>query len=166
MEANIEISVIYSEKEIKKAVSFYILRVSDIRNYALIVYPILIIAIVLSLVFRDFAMLSFIYFFIGVILYYFYYNRPIQAYLKIYMKRKRRQYCFDKDRVLVTGEEFKSECLWSMFRKAYEIPSAFLLLDDNKSIYIFPKTCFSNTQILEQMRSLLAIKFPDIKSYK
>jgi len=166
MEANIEISVIYSEKEIKKAVSFYILRVCDMRTYALIIYPILIIAIVLSLVFRDFALLSFIYFFIGAILFYFYYYRPIRAYLKLYMKRKGEHYCFDKDRVLITGEEFKSECLWSILKKAYEIPSAFLLLDDNKSIYIFPKTCFSSTQILEQMRNLLALKFPDIKSYK
>jgi len=166
METNIEINVSYNENEIKKALSFYILRVCEIRTYAFLTYPIIIGAIVLSLIFNEYALLSLVFFFCGVMLFYFYYQRPIQDYLKVYGKRKGAGYRFSDDRVFITGEEIRSECLWSIFKKAYEIPSAFLLVDDNKFVYVFPKTCFNDTLIIEKMRDSLASKFSTFRTYK
>ena len=166
MEPNIEVKVAYEKKEIKKAMSYYILRVCGVRTFALITCPIIIVAIILSFVFNEYALLSIIFIFAGYILHYIYYQRPIEGYLKFYQKRKGGIYRFSNDGVNVVGEDIKSQYLWSVFKKAYEIPSAFLLFDDNKFIYIFPKACFSDNQSIELFHNLLSPKFPGFKEYK
>jgi len=166
METNIEIDVNYNKNEIKKAISSFLLLVCNMRTYALITYPILVIVIVLSLIFSDNALLPLSFFFVGVVLFYYYYQRPIHGYLKYYEKRGERLFKFTNDNVLIIGKVVRSECMWTLYKKAHEIPSAFLLLDDNKFVYIFPKSCFSDTLTLEQMRSLLSEKFPNFKAYK
>ena len=163
VESNIEVKITYEKNEIKKAISYYILRVCDIRTFALITYPIIIIAIILSFIFSENALLSIIFIFAGYILYYMYYQRPIDGYLKFYQKRKGGIYGFSNDGVNVVGEEIKSQYLWSVFKKAYEIPFAFLLLDDNKFVYIFPKSCFGDSQSIEQTHDLLTKIFSNFK---
>ena len=165
MNTNIEVKITYEKSEIKKAMSFYILRVCDIRTYALVTYPIIIVAAILSLVFSEYALLSIIFIFAGYILYYIYYQRPIDGYLKFYQKRKGGIYKFNNDGVNVVGEEMQGQYLWSVFKKAYEIPSAFLLLDDNKFVYILSKSCFSDNQSIELFHHLLSQKIPSIKAY-
>ena len=165
MEANIELRMDYNETEMKKALSFYILRVRDIRTYVFVVYPILFIAIILTLIFTDFALLPFVWFICGVIFFYFYYQRPIEGYLKGYKKIGSILYRFYEDKVFVVGENVQSECSWALFNKGYEIPSAFLLMDENESLYVLPKTYFSNPWQIEQMHSLLIAKIPSFKVY-
>lgn len=165
METTIEVDVHYDETEIKKAISCYILRVRGIRTYALIVYPVIFIASILSFLSETYVLLGLIYLLGGVILYCLYYQRPIEGYLKFYRKRKGGHYTFATGKILAVGDEIRSEYLWSVFKKAYEIPSAFLFLDDNKFVYIFPKSCFSEESAVVQMRSLVDKQFVDFKKY-
>lgn len=162
LESNIEVKITYEKNEIKAAISYYILQVCRIRVYAFIAYPIIIVATTLSIIFGEYAV-AIIFAFGGYILYYIYYQRPIDGYLKFYQKRKGGIYRFSSDSISVVGEEIQSQYLWSVFEKAYETPSAFLLLDDNKFIYIFPKSCFNNNQSIEQMYNLLLQKIPSFK---
>lgn len=166
MGKGIEIEITYNDNEIRKAISFYILHVCDMRIYAFIVYPMIFAAIVLSLIFKNYAPLSLIFLLCGFIIYYVYYQKPLEGYSKFYRKRKGGMYHFENDKVLITGAEIKSEYAWSVFKKAYEIPSAFLLIDDNKFIYIFPKTCFNSALMIEQLSDLLTIKMSGFKKYK
>jgi len=165
-DANIEVKITYEQNEIKKAISYYILRVYGIRTYAIIVYPILVAAVAFSLIFSEYALLSIVFILAGYILYYIYYQRPIDGYLKFYRKREGCIYGFSNDGVTVAGEEVQSQFLWSVFKKAYEIPVAFLLLDDNKFIYVFSKSCFRDNQSNDQMHKLLSEKFPNFREYR
>ena len=165
VKSSIEVKITYEKNEIKKAISYYILRVCGIRTYALITYPIITVAIILSLVFKEYALLSIVFIFAGYILYYIYYQRPIDGYLKFYQKRNGGIYEFNDDNVNVVGEEIQSQYLWSVFKKAYEVPSAFLLMDDNKFVYVFSKSCFGDNQSIEQIHNLLSKKFPQFKVY-
>jgi len=165
LETNIEIKVNNNEKVIKKVVSFYILRVRDMRTWALLTLPLIFVAIILSLIYRDYAPLSIVFFILGVVLFYIYYQRPIQRYLKVYRESKTRLFRLDDDKVIIIGKNIQIECLWAYFKKAFEIPSAFLLYADNGTLLIFPKSYFNNTQTLEQVRFLLSVKFSDIKTY-
>jgi hypothetical protein len=77
----------------------------------------------------------------------------------------RCQYQFSDESVTIVGEKVKSECSWSVFNKAYEIPSAFLLMYDKKFIYIIPKGCFYEPEMIERMHSLLSEKIQKFKKY-
>ncbi len=166
MGKNIEIEITYNDNEIRKAISFYIIHICDTRTYAFIAYPMIFAAILLSLIFGGYPLLALVFLLCGFILYYVYYQKPIEGYLKFYRKRKGGIYRFENDKVHIIGTEVQSECAWSVFKKAYEIPSAFLLIDDNKFVYIFPKVCFNSTPMIEQLSDLLAIKISGFKKYK
>jgi hypothetical protein len=161
---SVEVDIFYNEIEIKKAISFYILHIRDIKTFAIVVYSVIFVAVVLSLFFSVW--LSLLYFFAGLLLHYIYYQRPIKAYLKFYQKRKGAHYSLMDDKISVVGEEIKSEYTWTVFKKAFETPSAFLLLDDNKFIYVFPKTCFSELLEIEKAHNLMIAKFSDFKEYR
>ena len=165
MDATIEVNIMYIEKEIKKAITFYILRICNIRTYALIAYPIIIAAIVLSLIFDGYAILAAVFFLCGIILYYIYYQRPIDGYIKFYSKKTGGLYCFNEDAVSFVGKETKGECAWTAFKKAYETPSAFLLIDANEFVHVFSKSSFSEDIMIEQLHDLIAAKKPDFKAY-
>ena len=158
MESNVEVKITYEKSEIKKAISYYILWVCNIRTYALVVYPIIIATIILSIMASEYELVPIVFVLAGYILYYIYYQRPIDGYLKFYQKRKGGVYCFSNDGVSVVGEEIQIQYVWSVFIKAYEIPSAFLLLDDNKFVYILPKSCFGDNKSIEQIHNLLLQK--------
>lgn len=166
MEKGIEVEITYPDNEVKKALSFYLLRVRGLRTYALIVYPVLLAAAVLLFLSSLHVSVALSYLFLGCILYYAYYQRPIKGYLKFYEKRKGGTYRFEVDRVHSVGVEIQSDFSWSVFKKAYEIPSAFLLLDDNQFIYIFSKSCFNGEAEIEGLRDLLAVKIPGFKVYQ
>ena len=165
VEAAVEVKLTYDKSEIKKAISYYILRVCGFRLYALITYTILFAAIIVSLVFSKYAPLSIVFIFAGFILYYLYYQRPIDGYLKYYQKTEACIYRFSNDRVHVVSEEIQSQFLWSVFKKGYEIPFAFLLLDDNKFVYVFSKSRFSDDQSIEQTHDLLSKRIPNFKVF-
>ena len=83
--------------------------------------------------------------------------------IKVLRKEKRRPIFLFRGYIKVIGEEIQSTFSWSLFKKAYSIPSAFLYYDNNKFMYVFPKRCFSNNKDIEQLE-ILAQK--SIKAYK
>ena len=166
MTAEIEIEVTYHEKEIKKAISFYILRVIGMRIYAILAYSALLVLIIFSLLVIGYALLVIVFIISGYILFYIYYQRPVEQYIKAYSMRKSAIYRFCSDRVCITSEDAKSECMWSVFMGAYEIPSAFLLINKNKTATIIPKISITNESDLERFRNLLCEIYPGFKVYK
>ena len=123
-----------------------------------IVYPVIIIGIILSFIFNYYGILPFAFLFVGFLFHYLYYIRPMERYKTYYRTRKGGTYIFNNANVLVLGEEIQSTVLWSVFKKAYEIPFAFLLVDTNKFIYIFPKNCFDDINDIDKLRRLLTEK--------
>ena len=166
VETDIEISVCYNDKEVKKAISFYLLRICDMRTFAFIMYATLLIAIIFTIIVSGLALLSIIFIISGYIIFYIYYQRPIDGYLKIHKKRKDVLFRFCNDKICMTQKEAISECQWLFFKNVYDIPSAFLLVDANKFIYIVPKICIHEKATTEQLRSLLTEKYPDLKEFK
>ena len=172
-ESNIVVKITYEKSEIKRAISYYTLRIRNIRTYALIVYPIITILIISLFLASEYKPQSIIEYapqvvtliFFGHVFYYRGYQQPVKGYLKYYQKRSGGIYGFSNDGVSFVGEEVQSQYLWSVFKKAYEVPSAFLLMDDNKFILVFPKSCFSDSQSIDQFHDLLLKKFPDFKVY-
>ena len=165
-EHSIKVMIAYEDSEVSKAIAYYILRIQNMRLYALMAVPIIIVSIILSRMFAEIALLLIVFLFAGCILYYLYYKRPIDGYLKFYRKRSGGQYSFNNDCVCVVGNEIQSRYLWSVFKKAYDIPSAFLLMDDNQFIYVFPKSCFDDIQSIEQLHDLLIKRYPDLEVHK
>ena len=159
METSVEVNVSYPEKEVKKAVSYYILRIKGMRVYAFIAYPIISLFIIFSLWYgihnESYLILPFIFLFILLIIHNLYYSRPMQVYTAYYRKRKGGTYKFNDDFIYGTNDEIQSTISWSIYKKAYETPSAFLLIDVNNFIYIFPKICFDSVIDIDNMRDLL-----------
>ncbi len=151
MEKFVEVAMTYSEQEIKKAVSFFVLSIQKMKKYFLAVYIILAVAIIWILTSDIHIILSPLLMILGYLFFYVYYQRPCDNYVKYYQKRKSSTYKFTDKNISVTCEDFQSVISWSFYKKAYETPTAFLLLDDNKSIYIFPKVFFKKEE-----RALLA----------
>ncbi len=156
---SVEVNISYEPKEIKRAISFYLLHLNKLKIYAFIVYPIVLGFIAVSLVSVTYAALAPVFALGAWILYYMYYQRLIQAYLHYYSKRKGATYRFAGDKVYIIGEEVQSKCLWSVFKSAYEIPSAFLLIDENKFIHVFSKLCFTDALSQERLRALFEAKY-------
>jgi len=155
MATDVEVQINYSEKEVKKAISFWLLKIYKVKIMFFIVYPIIIIGIILSLIFSQYAILSIAFIFFGLLFHYFYYIGPLESYKAFYRKRKGGTYIFNNAHILIIGDEIQSTILWSVFKKSYEIPFAFLLTDANKFIYIFPKNCFNDNDEIDKLRKLL-----------
>ncbi|MCL2153789.1 MAG: YcxB family protein [Oscillospiraceae bacterium] len=162
MEISVEVNISYPEKEVKKAVSYYILKIKDMRVYAFIAYPIISLLIILSLWYsihnKPFLVLPIIFSFGLFIIHNLYYSRPIQVYTAYYRKRKGGTYKFYDNHICSTNDEIQSTISWSVYKKAYETPSAFLLIDDNRFIHIFPKICFDSVIDIDNLRDLLCMK--------
>ena len=62
---------------------------------------------------------------------------------------------FGKENVFIQDEEIQSTVKWSVWKKAFETPSAFLLLYENEFIHIFPKSCFSCESDIDALRVFL-----------
>jgi hypothetical protein len=159
---DIEVNIVYHENEIKKAISFYLLKIKNMRIYAIVAYAILGLATIASLFycFYDSAYLGLpiMFLFIWFIIHYIYYIRPLQAYKEYYMKQKGAMYRFRHDNVFRTNDEAQSTIQWTVYIKAYETTSAFLLIDRNEFICVFPKNCFDSVSDLEDIRRLLITK--------
>lgn len=166
METTIEVKISYDDNEIKQALSFYYLRVYGLQKFAIICIAMFCIAVVLSFIYENYAPVLILFLITGSLIYYFFYDSPIRGYIRFYRKRKGGVYQFNSEKVLIIGEEIKTECLWAVYKKGFEIPSAFLMLDDNKFIYIFPKSCFSDIEQIEKLRHMLVDKIPDFKIFK
>ena len=87
-------------------------------------------------------------------------------YLQYYEGDNGIYYRLNDERVLAIKEGSCSKSPWPSFSKAYETPSAFLLLCGDGTVYIFPKVCFGDEQKVKQMRGLLNVKLPGMRIYK
>ena len=167
MDNSIEIRInSYDKNEIKKALSFYILKVREMNVYFWIVYTVISMAVVLSLIFSQHAPLSIIFLACGFTFHFFYYIRPINWYKEYYEKAKNIVCKFNRDCLEMANETTRSTSSWKAFKKAFEIPSAFLLLDENKFIYVFLKCHFANSSEIEKIRALLSENILHFKVYK
>lgn len=167
MERTIDICVTCDEKEFRRAISFYILRICDIRNYAVTIFVTMLIVTIWSLWVSDYGLLlAGACLACGYAAFYFYYKRPMEGYLRYYKKRGTLTYRFCDDKISIATEDVQSECLWTVFQKAYEIPSAFLLADANKFLYIVPKSAFADICAVERLRNLMRTKFRKFKIYE
>lgn len=154
MDSYIEAEIKYIEEEFTKALSFYILRICNIRLYFAIMYFIVIIATVLIILYY-YAAISIVFLFIGAIFHYFFYSGPMEQYKRVSKKRGMVIYRFSYENVLSSSVNAQSTIMWSAFKKSYESASAFFLLDDNKFVYIFPKICFSSSSDIDRLRDIL-----------
>jgi len=162
---DIEIKIDYNDTDVKKAISFLILRITGMKTAFMVIFFALAVSVAISLIVVHSAILSVIFLLAGFLFYYFYYQRPVNKYVEFYQKRKHRIYRFSDENVQMIGENVHSNCLWSVFKKSYETPSYFLLIDDNRFIYIFPKSFFDNRFDIERLRELFSKKFTDFKLY-
>ena len=90
-----------------------------------------------------------------IIHYLFYYRIPTERYVAFYRKRKGGTYTFSQNEIKIVGIEMQMVCAWSLYKKAMEIPNSFLLLDENKFIYVFQKNCFNTQEDIQNFRILL-----------
>jgi len=158
MEKYIEVKTSYSEKEVRKAISFYIWRIYKLRTYTIIAYTVMFLAAILSLLFSPYSILTPVLLFCGLLFHYFYYIRPVESYLNYYRKSKNPTYRFSDEKVLSTSKEIQSTILWTVFKKAYNIPAAFLLTDENKFVYVLPKNCFCSELDIDEFSKMLIRK--------
>ena len=166
MNPNVEVTIIYSPKEVRKAISFFILRIDRMLNFMLIVYAILLVAFVLTAVFDRYPWISLLFLLIGLVLHYFLYIRLMSQYKHIYRKGRDAVYQFNEENITITGENIQSIVLWQMYKKAYEIPSAFLLVDQNKLITIIPKNSFADSREAGKLCELLTKKITVFETWK
>ena len=174
MEKEIEVNCCYRKGDAKKAMSFYLLRIKNMRVYVYITYPILLLVIIISLWcgFRDniYFTLAASFLFVWLVMHYYYYLRPMQAYEKAYEKayskinEKTISYKFSKESVFISNENLQSTAQWAYFQKAHETPSAFLLLHE-RNVFILPKSCFDSVSDIDDLRELLKINGYVMKQY-
>ena len=158
MQADVTVNISYNDHEVKKAVAFWLLRINKIRTLFFVAYPCLILASLCFFLYGGSIVLAIACVLIGVLIHCFFYVRPLAGYKEFYGKRKGGTYTFGETRVLITGAEIESTVAWTMYKKAYETPVAFLLLDDNRFVYVFPKSCFNDMTDMDKLRNLLIRK--------
>ncbi|MDQ2087963.1 YcxB family protein [Herbivorax sp. ANBcel31] len=166
MEKVVEVEIRYSDKDIKQALSYLILQL-NMFWICLISCPIIVVGIFLYGLIYGFSnntnglIISFLV--LSVIIYIVYYYLPISRYLDFYRKRNGGTYIFSSKQIESIGKEVQSIFNWSVFKKAYDIPTAFLLADENEFLYIFPKNLFENSKDILTMQQLIS---ENIENYK
>jgi hypothetical protein len=169
LEKTIEVKISYCDKDIKQAM-FYIIN----HIYRLWVVVLCSILVVLGILFYGISKgfddylfgLTFVFAFITLLFDGFCYQRPINGYISFYRKRKGGKYIFSENDIKAIGEEIQSTFIWSVFKKAYDIPSALVFIDENRFMYIFPKRCFDNLADIEQLQQLMSSNIKSMKVYK
>lgn len=91
-----------------------------------------------------------------------FYSWPINSYMNFYNSRKGRTFIFDENEVRILSENVHSTCKWSIFKKAYDLPSAYILLDENGFAYIFLKHCMKGTPDIDALGKLIKSKMSKI----
>lgn len=155
--SNVEVNVSYQNKDIRQAISYIINRIYKLWAAMLCFIIVILVMIIYGYIneFTDYNIgLILVFSFAALIFYTYYFKMPVNGYLKYYKKRKGGQYFFSEDNIKVIGEDIQSTFSWSLFKKAYSIPSAILFYDDNNFIYVFPKRCFINNKDIELLDDL------------
>jgi hypothetical protein len=164
--SDVEVNISYQDKDIKKAISYIINHIYKLWA-AMLCFIIVILGMILYGVINEFSNynigLILVFSLAALIFYTYYFKRPVNGYLNYYKKRKGGNYLFSEDNIKVIGEDIQTTFSWSIFIKAYCIPNAVLLYDDNNFIYILPKRCFNSYKDIERLEQLAQ---KNIKIYK
>ena len=160
MTTNIEIKYRYNDKEIKRAVSFWLLRISSKKRYFHFIYLGLLLVMVCSALTGYFPLFSMLLLVGGALFHYYYYERVIKTYNIRYKKRNGLFYCFTDENIRIDSNDTQSTASWSEYKEAYDIPSAFLLINENSFVDIFPKSCFGEAQKTDAFRDIISKNIP------
>ena len=166
METEIKIKYRYNAKEIKIAVSYWLLRISSKSRYFIVVYLGLLLVMAFSAITSYFSLFSMLLLVGGALFHYFFYERCIKTYKDIYKKRNGASYYFTDVNVQIDSNDTQKIVSWSEYKEAYDIPSAFLLIDEHGFIDIFPKCCFDEAQKIDAFYYMISKKIPSFRIYK
>ena len=162
----VEVRITYPPGEISRAISFFTLRVSRIRNFLILTYSILFVALALTALYSRYPLLALIFLAAGLVIHYIYYIRPIGRY-KSYCRKDKGGVCrFGEENVQIITENMQSTISWAMYKKGYDVPSAFLLADESGILHIFPKSCFANGLEVGRFCALLARKITVFETWR
>lgn len=166
MQKVVEVEIKYSDKDIKQAISYVIIHINMIW-ICLLACPVVAIGTILYGLVCGFNnninVLVVIFLLLSLIIYAMYYQMPINRYIDFYRKRKGGTYIFSSEQIEIVGEDIQSVCAWSLFKKACDIPAAFLLTDDNGILYIFPKYLFKSSEDVQTVQQFIC---ENIKNFK
>ncbi|HEX2947049.1 MAG TPA: YcxB family protein [Clostridia bacterium] len=168
METKVEVDINYNEKETRKVVIYFLNHVNKLW-IAFPCFAAVLISIILDAIHKRLAEYSYgllaVYLIAFLAFYGWFYLRIPNGFVEFYKKRKGGTYTFSDSDVKIVGSEIQSICAWSVFKEAFETPSALLLSDTNKFLYIFPKRCFKSSEDVEELRRILNSKFKKFKRY-
>jgi len=159
----IQLKVKCTNKEARKAISYWLIRFQ--KMVAIWVYvscPLNFLVGVLALCFTGernapIYHVSF-WWFLAFMHLLSYYVIPLGYQLRTYRNRQMIIYTFSDDHIATWSIEVESKISWPFLKKAHETPAAFLLVDSQDFVHIFPKRCFENETDLEAFRALLERK--------
>ncbi|MCX7745838.1 MAG: hypothetical protein N2645_02960 [Clostridia bacterium] len=166
MEKYVEVEVNYTDNEVKKALMYFIIHINRIGTVFVCFLAVISILLAYGFVngFSNYIKVQTVVISVcGLLLYMFYYHIPVRRYTDFYRQRKGGTYTFSQKNIKIVGEEIQSICAWSIFKKAYNAPNAFLLVDENNFLYVFSKSCFKSRTDEELLQQLLLEK---IKGFK
>lgn len=170
MSKDIRLNITYTEKDIKKFITYLNNHISKLW-LCFITIAIPIAGILLYDVFYGSDTFNNVMAFIfALCLYLFYqkfYAKPINQYINCYIGIiKTREIIFSNDNVKLNNEEAQSTCSWSLYKKALDIPEFFILIDKNNFSHIIPKRCFDNEADIALLKELISQKIKTFKVYK
>lgn len=164
----IEVNINYTDKDIKWAITYILNKVYKLW-VVLVTIMLIDVGIIIYCINVGYTtynqVLTITFILLSLLFYYIYYLRPIYGYINFYGKRKGGKYIFTKENVQIIGEEIESTVLWSVYKKAYNLPKAFVFMDKNKFLYIFPKRCFKNELDIEFLDKLCGERISNYKKY-
>ncbi|RCX09329.1 hypothetical protein DFR58_1365 [Anaerobacterium chartisolvens] len=166
MDKKLEVNINYCDKDIKQAISYIIIRINKIWVGFVCFSGVILSMLIYGFIngFSSYLKGQTIVFTVcGFLFYAIYYQIPVNGYVDFYRKRKGGIYTFSDHDIKIVGEEVQSICAWGIFKKGYDIHNSFLLRDENKFLYIFPKRCFDNEADIEMLRQVMS---ENIKDYK
>lgn len=168
MERIVEVGINYCDKDIKQAIDYIIIRINKIWVGFVCFSAVILCMLIYGFIngFSSYLKGQTIVFTVGGLLFYaIYYQIPVNRYVDFYRKRKGGTYTFSDQDIKIVGEKVQSICAWSIFKKGYDIPNSFLLRDENKFLYIFPKRCFGNAADIEMLQQLMSDNIKNFKVY-
>ena len=162
MEEGIEISIEYSDKDIRQSMSYFILHIRSMWVFYLCLLILTGFILVISAIngFSGFySYLPLVFIVIDCILYLLYYLKPINQYVNYY-KRSRKQvlFIFRKNDISTVGNAARATYEWSVFKRAHVTPYSLLLVDSNRFVHILPKNQINSKEDYENLQKFFTNK--------
>lgn len=168
MGESVEVEISINAKDIKRALSYEYFHISRMW-ICFVIFAVALCAQVLYGVVNGFsshlggqiAVVSVC----GLLLHLFYYQIPVEKHIEFYRKRGSTVFTFNQQNIKTFRKEVQSVFEWSVFQKAFETPTAFIMVDKNNSACILPKRCFENALSIELLQQLIRANVKVFKQY-